>query len=122
MRQVATALGIIISCLGCGHQKIALTPDSIESIKVFRGEPYFRDRVIVNRDTIQRLCALLRLAKPASLDTINVHNTIHSCFAYFMNKDGSEEKFDYTITANDGTVLWYKSHNYHLDSLDQYLR
>lgn len=116
------ALSTAILSVSCGHQKIVLTPESIESVKVFRGEPYFRDRTITNRDTIQRLCALLRLAKPANLDTINVHNTMHSCFAYFMNKDGSEEKFDYTITATDGTVLWYKSHNYHLDSLDQYLR
>lgn len=111
-----------ICAVSCGHQKIVLAPDSVESVKVFRGEPYFRDHTITNRDTIRQICTALQLAKPVSLDTVNIHNTIISCFIDFKTKGDGRERFIYTITVEDGKILWYKAHRYQLDTLNQYLR
>lgn len=122
-RQLAAAFGVIISCSGCGHQKIMLISDNVNSVELFRGdEPYFRNRTIVNRDTIRQICTTLQLAEPVAIDTVNVRNSLQFCYVSLMNRNGSKEEFHYNVTAKDGKILWYRGNYYCLDALNQYLR
>lgn len=122
LKHPVLALSTAILSMSCGHQKIVLAPDSIDSIRIFGGDTYYRSRTTVNHDTIRQICTLLRLATPVSLDTVNVRDHSVSCFMYIAHKSEGMYKFSYGDTRRNGYILWYRANHYRLDGLNQYLR
>lgn len=85
----------------------------------FSTYPY---RVLLNRDSIQQVCALLEKTKLVRTDTIIVKQTEHAATLHIYKFDGEDIAIFFGVTFSNGTIFDYKGSRYQEYKIYDYLK